>query len=312
MDIIKPPRLRKGDLIGLVSPASTPQPSEKIEKAVRYLERQGYRVELGKHAANVHGYLAGPDRNRAEDFNRMVEAPAVKAIFALRGGYGSPRILPDINYRHLARNPKIVAGFSDITALQLAIMRKSRLVTFSSPMPAVEFWDNPDPFTEAEFWRMVTSPKPHLLRNPADQPPSPARSGVGEGRLLGGNLALVVSQLATPYMPSLAQSLLFLEEVDEYPYRVDRMFAQLRNANLLRDLSGLLLGQFTRCLPPDKEKPSLSIQEVITDAISWSRCPVLANFAYGHVPRKLTLPLGVRARLDANRGTIKLLEGAVS
>src|SRR5688572_23412129 len=137
VDSIRPPRLKKGDLIGLVSPAGTPFPSDKISKSVRYLEKLGYRVVIGPNAVAEHGYLAGTDEQRAGDLNAMIRNPEVKAIFALRGGYGSPRILPLIDYAALRRNPKIIAGFSDITALQLAVHRKCRLVTFSGPMPAV-------------------------------------------------------------------------------------------------------------------------------------------------------------------------------
>ena len=139
-----------------LSPASTPTPREKIQASVRYLEKLGYRVRVGEHASKAWGYLAGTDEERAEDLNAMIRDPEVKAIFALRGGYGTPRILPLIAYRALARRPKIISGFSDITALQLAIYRKCKLVTFSGPMPAVEFWKDPDPFTEENFWRLLT------------------------------------------------------------------------------------------------------------------------------------------------------------
>lgn len=311
MDLIKPARLRKGDLIGLVSPASTPQPPEKIEKAVRYLELLGYRTLVGDHAARVHGYLAGNDEERAADLNLMIEDRRVSAIFALRGGYGTPRLLGQVNYRALRKNPKIIAGFSDITALQLAIFRKAGLITFSSPMPAVELWDKPDPFTEEQFWRMVTSPRVHTLRNPTDLLSKCERPGSAEGILLGGNLALLVSQVGTPYLPRLRDSILFLEEVDEYPYRVDRMFTQLRNMGILARLNGMLLGQFTRCAPADDKKPSFSIEQVLQDAVSWTSCPVMSNFAYGHVPRKLTIPLGARARVNGKSGTLSLLENVV-
>src|SRR5687768_6332376 len=216
MTVVKPPRLRKGDLIGLVSPASTPSSAEKIEGGVRYLEGLGYRVKVGAHAAKSHGYLAGTDQERAEDINSMIADPQVKAIFALRGGYGTPRLLPLIQYRLLARQPKIVSGFSDITALQLAIYKKSRLVTFSGPMPAVEFWKGPDPYTEENFWRLVTSKLSiGALLNPEDEPLCVHREGKATGVLLGGNMALVTSTLGTPFMPSLRKAVLVLEEVDE-------------------------------------------------------------------------------------------------
>src|SRR5687768_8323453 len=204
MTAIKPPRLRKGDVIGLVSPASTPIPEEKIQGSVRYLEALGYKVKVGSHVSKVFGYLAGTDEERATDLNAMIRDRDVKAIFALRGGYGTPRILPAIDYRALRKQPKIISGFSDITALQLAIYRKCRLVTFSGPMPAVEFWKDPDPYTEENFWRLLTSKAAvGKIENPAEQQIIVQREGKASGVLLGGNLALVLSTLGTPFMPSL-------------------------------------------------------------------------------------------------------------
>ncbi len=313
MELIKPPRLRKGDLIGLVSPASTPAPLAKIEASVNYLEQLGYRVAVGQNAATEYGYLAGTDEQRASDLNAMIGSPEVRAIFALRGGYGTPRLLPLIDYRGLRRRPKIVSGFSDITALQLAIYRKCRLVTFSGPMPAVEFWQDLDPYTEENFWRLLTSArKPGPLLNPPGVALQPLQPGRGEGVLLGGNLSLILSCLGTPYLPALARSILAIEEVDEAPYRIDRLLTQLRHSGLASKLSGLIFGQFTRCEQKDPKRPSLSTAEVLQDFASRLPCPALANLQYGHVPKKLTLPFGVTARLDAKKGRLDIIEPAVS
>jgi muramoyltetrapeptide carboxypeptidase len=313
MTVVKPPRLKKGDLIGLVSPASTPSSAEKIEGSVRYLEGLGYRVKVGAHAAKSHGYLAGTDEQRAEDLNAMIADPQVKAIFALRGGYGTPRLLPLIQYRLLARQPKIISGFSDITALQLAIFKKCRLVTFSGPMPAVEFWKNPDPYTEENFWRLLTSKAAiGTLGNPPDDPLYVHREGKASGVILGGNLALVASTLGTPFMPSLRNAVLILEEVDEYPHRVDRMFAQLRNAGILHNAAALVLGQFTECGPKDPAQPHLSTNQVLREYSQLARGPVLGNLRYGHVPKKLTIPFGVRASIDAEKKRIQITESGVS
>lgn len=171
MTIIKPKHLRKGDLIGLVAPASTPFPDEKIEKGAAYLEQLGYRIKFGKHIRDIHGYFAGMDEERAADFNDMVRDKQVKAIFSIRGGYGTPRLLQMIDYRSLKQNPKIIVGYSDITALQLAIFRKVGLVTFSGPMTGVEMWKGMDPYTEEHFWRVLTSTKKvGLLENPEGKP----------------------------------------------------------------------------------------------------------------------------------------------
>jgi muramoyltetrapeptide carboxypeptidase len=310
--VLKPPHLLPGDLIGLVSPASAPSSSEMIEKGVRYLERLGYAVKVGKHAAKVHGYLAGTDQQRATDFNEMIRDKNVKAIIAVRGGYGTPRILPLLDYKALKRNPKIIVGYSDITALQLAIFRKIGLVTFSGPMAGVEMSDGIDPFTEEHFWRLVTSKsKIGELRNPADEPLRVLHSGKGQGRILGGNLATAISLLKTPYAPSLVDAILVLEDVDEAPHRVDRMLAQLDNADILETIGGLIFGKFIDCVPSDPSRPFLPIDQVLHNATQRLRCPVLANLQYGHLAKKLTVPLGLRARIDTKKGTIEVLESAV-
>ena len=299
-------------MIGLVSPASAPNSAEKIEGSVRYLERCGYRVKVGEHVAKTCGYLAGTDQERAEDLNAMIEDEEVKAIFALRGGYGTPRLLPLINYRALARKPKIISGFSDITALQLAIYKKCRLVTFSGPMPAVEFWKGPDPYTEENFWRLVTSKRSiGALVNPENEPLCVYREGKSTGVLLGGNMALVVSTLGTPFMPTLRKAVLVLEEVDEYPHRVDRMFAQLRNAGVLKNTAGVVFGRFTECGPKDPGQPHLTAEQLIREYAQCPRGPVLGNFCYGHVPRKLTVPFGLNAIVNTRKNCIEVQECAV-
>jgi muramoyltetrapeptide carboxypeptidase len=309
---LKPPRLTRGDLIGVVSPASPPLSSERIERGVRYLESLGYRVAVGKHAAAVHGYLAGTDEARAADFNAMVEDRAVKAIFAVRGGYGTSRILSMINFAALKRNPKIIAGYSDLTALQLAVYRKVGLVTFSGPMVGVEMWDQFDPYSEEHFWRLLTSTsRVGVLENPADEPVVPRTPGVARGVLLGGNLSLLISLLGTPYAPDLNRSILVLEDVDEAPHRVDRMLMHLRNAGITRRIAGLALGKFTDCVPSDPSKPHLTIDQVLDEFVGAVNLPTVSNIQYGHLPRKLTLPIGAKARLDVSKGAVEVLENAV-
>jgi muramoyltetrapeptide carboxypeptidase len=312
MTIIKPPRLRKKNLIGLIAPASPPSVDEKITKGVEYLERLGYRVKLGKHLRDQHGYLAGTDEARANDFNDMVNDTEVKAIFALRGGYGTPRLLQMINYRALKQHPKIIVGYSDLTALQLAVFRKTGLVTFSGPMPGVEMWKGIDPYTEEHFWRLLTSAtKIGELPNPQEEPLSILQHGSATGRLLGGNFALMNSLMGTPFLPSLKKALLVLEDVDEAPHRVDRMLAQLLNANVLRNLSGLIFGRFTGCNPSDSTEPHLTIEQILKEYAAKIKCPVVANFQYGHVAKKLTLPIGLTASVDTHKQKITVLESGV-
>ncbi len=312
MNIIKPLRLLKGDCIGLVAPGSTPSSAEKIEKGVQYLERLGYRVKVGNHVLDQLGYLAGTDADRAADLNTMLRDKQVKAIISIRGGYGTPRILPLIDYPAARRNPKIIVGYSDITALQLALFRKSGLVTFSGPMSGVEMWNSIDPYTEEHFWRIVTSSaKVGVLHNPDNEPISIDRPGRAAGRLLGGNLSLLVSTLATPYSPDYRKAILVLEEVDEAPHRVDRMLTQLQNAGILRSIGALLFGRFTDCVPGDAAKPHLTVEQVLARAKEALKVPVLSNLQYGHIPKKLTLPLGLRTRVDGSSGAIDVSEAAV-
>ena len=313
MTVIKPPRLRKGSTIGLVAPASTPLTEEKIEKGAAYLEQLGYRVKFGEHIRTMHGYLAGTDEERAADFNTMVRDKEVNAVFAVRGGYGTPRMLQMIDYRSLEQNPKIIAWYSDITALQLAIFSKSGLVTFSGPMTGTEMWKDFDPYTEEHFWRLITSTKKiGILKNPLDEPMTILKQGKAHGRLLGGNLSLIACLMGTSYLPKLRREILFLEDVEEAPYRVDRMLAQLFNAGVLQELAGLVFGKFTDCIPGNSSEPHLTLDQIQKEYAGKISCPVAANFQYGHIPRKLTVPIGLQAMIDTKRKRIDVLESAVT
>lgn len=311
MDTIKPPRLRRGDVIGLVAPASRTITEEKVYKGAEYLERLGYRVKIGKHVFDLHGYCAGRDEDRAADFNAMIADAQVKAIFTIRGGYGTPRILRLLDYRALKRHPKIIVGYSDITALQLAIFRKTGLVTFSGPMIGVEMWNEIDPFTEEHFWRTITSPhKIGRLKNPEGEPFVSLRGGNASGTLIAGNLSLLVSLLGTPFVPKLQKAILAIEDVDEEPHRIDRMLAQLTNGNILPRLGALLYGTFVSC-EDEEDEPHLTLQQVQHEYAEKVKGPVLANVHYGHLPRKLTLPIGVRAQVNGKKATIEVCEGCV-
>lgn len=312
MTIIKPPRLRKGSLIGLVAPASTPSNEEKIKKGIDYLEHLGYRIKTGRHIRSTHGYLAGTDEERAEDFNDMVYDKNVKAIFAIRGGYGTPRLLQMIDYKTLKNNPKIIVGYSDITALQLAIFRKIGLVTFSGPMTGVEMYKGMDPYTEEHFWRLLTSVKKiGILKNPNDEPLKILKQGNAHGQILGGNLSLLACLLGTPFQPSMRNSIMFLEDIEEAPHRVDRLLAHLLNIGILKTLSALVFGKFTDCNPANPEEPHLTIDQVQEEYTKKITCPVVANFQYGHIARKLTVPLGLQAALKTDQNKIEIPESAV-
>lgn len=306
--MLLPPRLRRGDLIGIVAPAGPVTDASRIEKAVRYFERQGYRVAVGAHAGRVHGYLAGTDGERLEDLHAMFRDPRVRALVALRGGYGTTRLLPLLDFRLIRRNPKIVCGYSDLTALQLALWHACRLVTFHGPMAGPDFAGPLDPVTEERFWTMVTAPAvPCRLATVAAAPASARRRTTG--RLLGGNLSLLVSLLGTPFQPSLSGAVLFIEEVGEEPYRIDRMLTQLRNAGVMDRLRAILTGRFEDCAVKDPRRPSFSTGEVLAGHAG--ALLHLAALPFGHVSRKVTIPIGVPVAVDGDAGTVDLLAPAV-
>jgi muramoyltetrapeptide carboxypeptidase len=312
MKPLKPRRLRAGDLIGLVSPASPIADPTRIDKGVRYLESLGYRVEVAPSVLKNHGYLAGTDEERAGDLHAFFRRKEVRAIMCIRGGYGTPRLLRLINYRLIASNPKIFVGYSDLTALQLAIWRRTGLVQFHGPMVGVDMADPMDAFTEGLFWQAVTSTAAAGAIPIPDPQPAPLTKGKARGRLLGGNLALLVSSMGTRYFPDLRGSLLYLEDIGEEPYRVDRMLFQLLNAGILGDVAGVLTGQFSDCAPKDATKPSFSVDEVFRQMADLTDRPFLTGLPFGHEARKMTIPVGIMARMDAARGTLEYLEGAVA
>lgn len=313
MKVIKPKKLRKGDLIGVISPASSPNELEKIEKGVKYLEGLGYKVEVGKNVGKVHGYLAGTDEERLEDLHSMFSNKDVKAIFNVRGGYGSGRLLDKINYGLIKRNPKIFVGYSDITALQMAFLKKTGLLTFAGPMVAVDFSsDDVDPFTEENFWNIITSSKKiGKINNPNSEKFYTLTKGRGEGNLLGGNLALLISLMGTDYQPNFNDSILLLEDIGEDPYRIDRMFYQLKYAKVFSKIKGVILGRFVDCYIKNKEQPSLSLNDVISDYLEELKIPVIYNVKHGHIKENLTIPWGLKTKINTSRCFIEITESAV-
>ena len=311
--MIKPKRLKKGDLIGIISPSSSPDDLSQINSGVKYLESFGYKVIVGKNVGKERGYLAGTDGQRLDDLHEMFKNKEVKAIVCVRGGYGATRLLDKINYRLIKANPKILIGYSDITALQLAFFQKAGLVTFAGPMLTTNFSNQIDPFTEENFWRVVTSNKKiGRIKLPEDDKLIPIRNGSKIGRILGGNLTIIGSLMGTAYFPSMKNRILFLEEVGEAPYRVDRIFNQLRLLKIFEDVSGIIFGAFTDCVESDLEKSTLSIGEVIEDYLESLKKPIVYNLSHGHIPTLLTIPQGIRVKLNASRGFMEFLEGAVS
>lgn len=312
MKIIKPKKLKVGDVIGVISPASSPSDLSKIETGVNYLEKLGYKVELGKNVGKEYGYLAGTDVERLADFYEMFENKKIKAIFCLRGGYGSARILDKINFPIIKSNPKIFVGYSDITALQLAIFRKTRMITFAGPMVATDFSGDVNEFAEENFWRVISSDKKiGRLHNPGNQKFFALNNGRCEGSILGGNLALIASLLGTEFVPKFKNSILLLEDIGEAPYRVDRLLNQLKLNGILNEVSGIILGRFVDCYEDDKEKKTLTLNQVIEDYLSNLKIPVMYNFSHGHIKENLTIPLGLNCKMNATKSFVEFNESAV-
>jgi muramoyltetrapeptide carboxypeptidase len=309
---LRPKALRRGEVIGLVAPAGALWRPDRVEGCVRYLEGQGYRVEVGAHALGNDGAFSGTDDERLCDLNGMLRDPRIRAILALRGGYGTPRLLDRIDYAAVRRDPKIVVGYSDITALQMALYRKTGLVSFSGPLGAVEFASAPDPVTEESFWRLVTSRRTRgRLPLPDDEPLVTRQKGLGEGPLLGGCLSLVVALLGTPFSPDYRGAVVALEDVHEQFHRIDRMITQLRLAGVLGRVTGLLLGRFTHTTAADLAHPFHDLEAIWRSVLHGVQAPILEGFPYGHVPRKVTLPWGIPVRVDGKKQAVSLLESAV-
>lgn len=313
MHYIKPKRLLKGDLIGIISPASSPDDLTRINSGVKYLEKIGYRTIVGANVGKYHGYLAGSDEERLEDLHHMFKNKNVKAIICARGGYGSPRLLDKIDYKLIKKNPKIFVGYSDITALQAAFLQKSNLITFAGPMLAVDFYDEVNSFTEEFFWRIVTSNKKlGRIKNPNSEKLFHLKKGSASGQIIGGNLALFVSLMGTQFFPDIRNKILLLEDTGEAPYRLDRLLNQLRLADVFKKVRAVILGAFTDCKELDPSKKSLTLGEVIEDYFTRVEKPVVYNFQHGHIKENITVPFGIRVKLNATKGFIEYLEGAVS
>ena len=313
MRITKPNKLKKGSLIGVISPASSPDDLSTVESGVNYLEKLGYRVEVGKNVGLNHGYLAGTDQERLEDFHYMLRKKDVKAIFCVRGGYGTPRLLDKIDYSLIRKNPKILVGYSDITALQMAIIKRTGLVTFAGPMVSTDFHNNVSPFTEEMFWRLLTSNKKFgNVKQPDNEKIFELHKGHAKGRILGGNLSVFTSLAGTQFMPELKEKILLLEEIGELPYRIDRLLNQLRLNKVFAQIKGVILGSFIDCNEHDPMKKTLSLGEVISEYLEGTKMPVVYNFKHGHIRNNITVPLGIMARLNTSKGIIEYTEAAVS
>lgn len=302
-EIVLPP-IEPGDVVGVIAPSSAPPNDRRHEDGVAALQRAGYRViDSGREAEPV-GYLAGTDDVRARLLNSTFANPDIKAVFCTRGGYGILRILDRIDFDALRRHPKLVVGYSDITALQCAILAVNGIPGLSASMVAVDWPD----LTEAEretHVRILAGKANQGLYGPEGVSLVPLKHGNAAGVLFGGNLSMIVRLLGSPYLPPLEDKILFVEEVGEAPYRIDAMFAQLHLAGVLKSIRGLVLGRFTDAKPPDGQ-PSLEVEDVLNHYARLCVGPVASGLPYGHVREKIPMPIGVAGTLSVDQGESRL------
>jgi muramoyltetrapeptide carboxypeptidase len=304
----------------MVAPSAAPNDPERIRFAIDTVESLGFKVKPAAHLFDREGYLAGSDAARADDLNAMFADDGVDAIWCVRGGYGASRILPALDYALIQRKPKALIGYSDITALHMAIHRHAGLVTFHGPVAFRAF----TPYSLGELKRVLWAPQaPVRLGGP---PPFPRAEGWldGEnrvttlvpgrarGRLLGGNLCLMSHLCGTPYFPDLRGAILFLEDVEEAYYRIDRMLTQLWLSGALAGVAGVAFGKFTNCNPSQFFLQNRPLEDILAERCRALGVPAISGMMVGHIEDQTTLPVGCLAELDADAGTLTLLEPGVA
>ena len=317
--LIHPKVLKTGDTIGLITPStyvSDPDRLAMVDRTVRYF---GLKPKYGKNVRKQAGYLGGSIKERVDDLHAMFRDPEVNGIFAIRGGYGSAQLLDHIDYNLIRANPKVFLGFSDITAMHLAINKKAGLVTFHGPVATSRFTD----YTQKFFHKALFETTPiGPVSNPYEtntlRPAHTLRTispGRASGRLIGGNLTLVSTTMGTPYEIETKGRILFIEDVGEEPYRIDRMLTQLRLAGKLQAAAGIIWGECEDC-HPNTFQPSFqstfSLGEIADAILGDLKIPVLSGLTIGHTDDQLTLPEGVMATLDADKQVLTIEESAVS
>ena len=314
--LARPPRLARGCRIALVAPAGPLLERDDLTRAALLCRALDYEPVLGAHAGGHYGYFSGTDEERLSDLNAALRDPAVDAVWCIRGGYGITRILDGVDFEALARRPRAVIGYSDITALLAGVTRRAGLVAFHAPTARSEM----TLFSRRHFAQVLTETAPAGALLPPPPPPDvlvaqanrvvTLRGGMAEGPLAGGNLTLLQCLIGSPYFPDLDGALLFLEDVNEDLYRIDRMLAHLRMVGALAGLRGVLVGRLTG-LQRHMNDGALGVDEVLAHYFGPLDVPVAHGLPIGHIDEQWTLPVGVRARFDADAGSVELLEPAV-
>lgn len=306
-----PPSLNPGDTVALVSPSGATGDSMGLQLAREAMEALGFKVKPGAHYASRRGHLAGTDAERAGDLNTAFADQSVKAIICVRGGSGAARLLPLLDYALIRRNPKVLLGYSDITALHSAIQAKTGLVTFHGPIGAGS-WNS---FNVDQFKRLFFQRELMEYRNkqeagdelvPREDRTMTIASGKARGRLVGGNLSVLTALAGTPYMPSFEGKILFLEDVSEAPYRIDRMFSTLKLMGALDRISGFIWGECSEC-DPENGYGSLTIEQILDDYIKPLKIPAYRGAMIGHIREQFIVPVGGEAALDADAGAFRML-----
>jgi len=312
LSLIKPPRLKKGDTVSLISPAFAAFKPVNVEIKVESLEAMGLKVKMGKHFYHRYGYLAGTDEERAADVNAAFADPEVKAVISHSGGWGCARLLPFLDYEMIKKNPKVLLGFSDNTSLLLGIHAKTGLITFHGPAPRNK--------VSAEYTRrLIFDGEAMEMQNPIDFSDNLAPTkhriqvinpGTASGRILGGNLTVLSAILGSGYLPDWKDCILFLEDVEEQIYSVDRMLTQLKLAGVLEQIKGFIFGTCTRCAPGERYG-SLTLEDLFEDHLKPLGVPAFQGMMIGHIKNQFTIPIGVPVKMNAEEGTIQMLESAV-
>lgn len=317
--LIRPPRLKPGDVVGVITPSTPATNPDRLALVERTIKHFGLQVKWGKHIGKKSGYFGNPVQERLDDLHAMFRDPEVKGVFPIQGGYGTPQLLDGIDYDLIRRNPKVFTGYSDITALHLAIHKRTGLVTFHGPNVFSTLTD----YTQKHFRKAVFDAAPvGAVTNPPESNSlrpkyllRTIRPGKATGRLVGGNLTLISTTMGTPFEIDTRGAILFLEDIGEEPYRIDRMLTQLRLAGKLDQAAGIIFGDCVGCTPNDY-KPfvaaGFSLGEVLDSILGSVKVPVLSGLTIGHVEDQLTLPMGVMATLDAEAGTLEIKESGVS
>jgi muramoyltetrapeptide carboxypeptidase len=313
----KPPRLRAGDTVGLIEPAGFTDDEFDLQLVIDTVKAMGFVPKPAKHLAERYGYLAGKDEARAADLNAMFADDGVRAVFAVRGGWGCARILPYLDWRTIRANPKLLVGFSDITALHLAFATRAGFTTIHGPNAGSSWgklsWDA---FRAIAFdgatpiYRTPEGSDDRLVQRSGGI--RTFRPGKAAGRLLGGNLTVLAALMGTPYLPDFDGAILFVEDVSEAEYRIDRMLTQLALSGILRRVAGVVFGQCTDCRSSGPSYGGFTLSEVLKQHLEPLGVPAFQGALIGHIPNQFSIPVGIRAEIDATAGTITILESAVA